>query len=98
MLYEPGYRPALINVNSQVNRTDKEIKITWDLPSEPVFQYFIYRKKNDGAFELIKTVKGNLPSFADKNLNINNIYYYQIIYQTEAGFRSLKNPELKILY
>lgn len=96
---EPGYRKALENVAAVVNRKDKVVQVTWNMPSEPVFQYFVYRKKNDGKMELIATLDGTKQhAYSDQNLTISSKYEYLIQYQTMEGFRSLKHAPVPVKY
>ena len=98
VVVEPGYRKALDNVSVKVNRDQKNITIKWDKPANPVFQYFIYRKKNDGRFELIKTLEGTNLSYVDNQLTISSKYEYYVQYQSMDGFRSLKHQPVPVKY
>lgn len=97
---EPGYRPALEQVVASVDRSKKEIKISWKLPEVVPFQFFVYRKKNDGKFELISTLDGTktIGFFIDKSLSVSTKYEYIIQYQTTEGIRSLKHVPVSVKY
>ena len=97
---EPGYRPALKNVSAVADRNKKLIELQWDEPEEAVFQYFIYRKKNEGKFQLIETLEAvaGLKAYSDSKLQISNSYEYLVQYQTRDGFRSLKHEGVGVDY
>lgn len=98
---ESGFRPALTNVKAIANRTAKQIEISWTKPEIEVFQYFIYRKKGNGTYHLIKTVaNADILNcvYIDKTVSISNDYEYLITYQAIDGFRSLKHPSVTIRY
>lgn len=97
LIYEPGFRPALINVKGKLSENKKNIVLTWENTKFEVFQYFIYKKKNDGKFQLVKTIEKNGKNeYLDIDVNISNEYEYIIVYQTKEGFRSLKHNPVKV--
>ncbi len=98
---EPGYRPALLNVIVKPDRTNKNIRVSWEKPTADVFQYFIYRKKDTGGFNLIATLSNDEAKsciYYDKTVSISNDYEYLVQYQSNDGFRSLKHDSVKVRY
>ncbi len=91
---------ALKGTKAVIDKQNHFIQLSWIAPSETVFQYFIYRKLNDGGIQLYKTLDGENTSitFEDKNVKINNSYEYIIQYQNMEGKRSEKHIPLKVVY
>lgn len=97
-LFEPGYRNAVTGFKATKNSKLKTIDLSWTQPNEVVFNYFIYRKDNDGKFTLYKTLAKDATSFSDKQLSIGNIYTYYVQYITDKGIRSMPSENLKVVY
>ena len=95
--YETGSRPAP-TLEAEVSRENKSILLMWEVPPAEIYCTHIYRAKNDGSFRLIKTVKGSLGNYKDKNLPINNFYRYKIQLVYTNGIRSEQSEEVLAEY
>ncbi len=99
VLFEPGFRESLVNVEATVNRITKFIEITWDQPNHSIFSFSIYKQIDDGKMELIKTIENSsLTNYIDTDIKINKKYSYLISYTTITGIRSLKHTPIKVVY
>jgi fibronectin type 3 domain-containing protein len=97
VLFETGIRPAVTGIQANVDRDKKLITLNWKNGS-PAIKCLIYRKKNDGAMMLYKTLEGNIESFVDNALSINSIYSYQVQLVFVKGVKSTLSGEVRINY
>jgi hypothetical protein len=97
IVYEPGFRKSVTNIKSSVDRITKTIALQWN-NNEPGIKCIIYKKINDNPFSIYQTINGNIESFTDKAININNTYSYKIQIIYAKGAKSLASPEIKIIY
>ena len=52
--------------------------------------YYIYRKKNNGGFELIHVINKNITNYLDEGLQYNNLYHYKVLpYYLKDGVKFL---------
>jgi len=99
VIYETGTRLPVQNLESEVNREEKQIKLTWEQDNTDVYSYKIYRSKGDGSYKLYKTLKGiEVNEFIDSNLYINNIYHYKIKTVYKSGVNSSFSVVLDVTY
>lgn len=97
--YETGIRPSVSNIDANVDRQSKTIKITWDLPQEEIYSIQIYRAKSDEEMRLIKTIRDKeCIEFVDKDLYINNSYSYKIKIVYKTGINSILSEEVIVVY
>lgn len=96
-LFEPGFRKAVSDVKSTVDRENKKISITWKNPL-PAVKCIIYRKINDKSFTIYQTIEGNIEAFTDKQIDMNNIYFYKIQPVYAKGVRSIISEEIMLTY
>jgi uncharacterized protein len=95
--YEKGYRDAITNVRTSVDRDGKKIALDWKNP-QPSTRCMIYRKKNDGSLTLYKTINGNIQQFTDTEIAINNIYTYKIQQVFPKGIKSKLSKEIVVKF
>jgi fibronectin type 3 domain-containing protein len=88
--YEPGYRKALSNVKVKVDTKNKGIEFRWKKPDDTVFQYVIYRAKDDEKLLPLKSIENpdNL-IFNDSRVSLNTKYRYSIKYINQSGIHSI---------
>lgn len=94
-IFEPGYRPAVKEINHEVNRETKSIRLSWNYPMS-YEKCIIYRKVNDGQFVLYKTLLTPDLSFSDDGIRINNQYSYKIQFIFSKGIRSALSKEVNV--
>ena len=88
--YEPGYRKPLTHFTVDANMDEKLIILSWDLPKEKVYSYQVFRTKEGGKLKLIKTIaQASENAFKDKNVSINNKYFYSVKYINMDGIHSI---------
>jgi fibronectin type 3 domain-containing protein len=97
IFFEPGYRNAVTNVKSSVDREAKKIVLEWKSPDAGI-KCIIYRKINDNPFTIYQTLDGSVESFTDKNIAINNRYAYKIQPVFKGGVKSMISQEIDVLY
>lgn len=97
ILYEPGFRNAVAQIQSSVDREGKKITIQWK-NSLPSVRCIVYKKVNNNPFTIYKTLDGNVESFTDQTININNVYSYKIQAVYTKGIKSMISEEVKIIY
>ncbi len=88
--YEPGYRFPLSNFKTISNKEEKLVNLSWDIPNDKVYSYQIFRTKEGGKLNQLKTINNpSTASFTDKNVRINNKYIYSIKYVNQDGIHSI---------
>jgi len=99
IIYETGTRLPVKNLQSEVNREEKQIKLTWEQDLSDVYSIKIYRSKGDEAFRLFKTLtKLEVNEFLDSNLYINNVYHYKIKVVYKSGVNSAFSDVIDVIY
>jgi len=97
--YETGVRSGVSDIKSIVNREEKTITTTWNLPKDEIYSIQIYRAKNDEPFRLIRTIRDkSATSFIDKDLSINNTYKYKIKIVYKSGISSILSDAVRVAY
>lgn len=97
--FETGLRPGPSNLAGKVDRSAKNITLTWQIPQEQeIYSIQIYRAKNDGKLRLYKTFRESITSFEDKDLNPNNTYYYKIKIIYQSGHSSKMSEAVELVY
>lgn len=81
---------------------ERSARLSWSGPNEegktPV-KYLIYRRTQDGSWELIGEVDGGTFSYTDRDLPSASTYSYRVVavYETEGGaFQRLQYPPQSI--
>lgn len=97
LYFETGFRNAVTAIKAEVDRDKRLVKFQWKNPSAGV-RVMIYRKKNDEALMLYKTIDGNVEFFEDKNITVNNAYLYKIQVVLESGIKSALSEDVKVIY
>jgi uncharacterized protein len=97
LYFETGFRNAVSNIKATVDRDGRQINFQWK-NNAPVTKCMIYRKKNDEPLILYQTLNGDVASFTDKHVSINNTYIYKVQVVYEKGIKSLLSEEIKVIY
>jgi uncharacterized protein len=97
ILFEPGFRSAVSNIKSTVDREQKKITLEWK-NSTPGVKCIVYRKINESAFSIYQTLEGNVENFTDKDIRINNLYGYKVQLIHSKGVKSILSSELTVQY
>lgn len=91
-----GIRPAIENIETQTDRTEKKINITWEYPYLDVKNYFIYRAINKEKLKYYKLIPADKDKFTDSKMQINTIYKYRIKAVFTDGSESSFSKEIII--
>ncbi len=97
-VFEPGFRKEIKNFNAKANIEKKQIELSWNVPTEPVFSYRIYRSKNEVPFILLKTIDAKNSWYTDKELNQNNTYSYKIQAVLVSGTHTQMSLPVNVVY
>ncbi len=96
---EPGYRKKPINFKAKLDIENKKIVLQWKYEiKEPILYFTIYKSKNNSEYRIFKTLEKNQFEVFDKEININNIYRYQLKVTLESGIESLFSNEVVVPY
>ncbi len=96
--YQTGYRKKLNSLIYKVDRTQKNISLTWEYDEKEIEKFILYRAKVNEPLTIIKTVDGKTLSYIDNNLNIGNIYEYRIKAVLYNGDESIISDAVKVEY
>jgi hypothetical protein len=97
LYFETGVRSAVRDIKATVDRDKKQISFQWK-NSVQAIRCTIYRKKNNEPLLLYQTLDGNVESFVDKNITINNNYSYKVQVIYPKGIKSALSEEIKVVY
>lgn len=86
---------AVSRLRGIADRTAQLIRLTWDNPAAAT-RIFVYRQKNDGPLVLYRTLEGNVNSFSDEGIAINNTYAYRIQVMMEGGKRTRLSDVVRV--
>ena len=86
-MYETGVRPAVGELDYNVDREKKEISLKWNSSAGAV-KTLVYRSINDEKFTLYQTLPGTATAFSDRQLAINNTYSYRLQLVFKSGIKS----------
>jgi hypothetical protein len=95
VFFETGVRKPIKDIKTLADREKKIIELSWK-NENPGVKCIVYRKMNDGKFVLYKTYDGNVESFVDKNIPINNFYAYKIQTILKAGIKTRLSEEVTV--
>lgn len=98
MKFETGYRKKMTDIKIDVDRTLREIKLSWQDINNDIEKFIIYRAKKSEPLSIIKTVNGNINNYSDTQLNIGNVYEYRIKAVYKNGVESIISDAVKIEY
>lgn len=88
--YEPGYRKVLSDVKINTNLKNKCIEICWSKPDDIVYQYVIYRSKDNEKLLPLKYIENSdITNFNDFRVSLNTKYRYSIKYINQSGIHSI---------
>ena len=97
ILYEPGYRKSITDIKTSVDRDARKVVIEWKNP-QPSMKCIVYRKTNGNPLTIYRTLEGNIESFTDEEININNSYSYKIQPVFSRGIKAILSKEIKVTY
>lgn len=87
--YEPGFRKP-VNLSGSADRTNKQIVLKWEMPTEEVYHYEIKRGKNgEKMMHLTSIHDGGVTQFSDRSLEIGTRYSYTVKFVTKSGIHSI---------
>lgn len=74
-----GVRPALTGIVMQEWAEERRVEFSWEIPRRPVRSYQIFRQgPTDTYLAPYRRVEGKFGLFEDQNLEIGEVYRYQI--------------------
>jgi hypothetical protein len=97
VFFETGVRKPVADIKAIANRERKQIELTWKNESFSI-KCIVYRKVNDTKFILYQTWDGNIETFTDKSIAINNTYSYKIQAIFPKGIKSMLSKEIVVMY
>lgn len=97
LYFETGHRNAVSDVKAEVDRDKRLVKFQWKNPGVGT-KSVIYRRKNDEPLVIYKTLEGNVESFEDKSITINNRYTYRVQVIFDKGIKSNLSEEINVIY
>lgn len=96
---EPGFRKKPTNFKAKLDVENRKIQLKWSYEiKEPILYFTIYKSKNNSEYRIFKTIEKNQFEVFDKEININNIYRYQLKVVLESGIESLLSSEVIVPY
>jgi uncharacterized protein len=97
IVYETAYRPAIKDIQAQVNRDKKQISVEWKHNQEPAV-YYIYRSVNNQGYLLYKKLTGAQKSVTDGEIKIGNTYMYRIKAEWTSGKTTMMSKPVTVQY
>lgn len=92
VLFEPDTIPPNPPTGIAVTSIDDTMQITWETSvSEDVSKYFIYRSSTSQPITLIDSVGYTIQSYSDLNLELSQVYCYQISAYDYHGNEGVKS-------
>lgn len=91
-------KPPIQILNPEVDRTEKYIRLKWTYEQSGVYNYQIYRAKENETIRLYKTIEGSANYFNDKELVMNSVYTYQVIAVFSSGAKSAFSEKIVVNY
>lgn len=92
----PQLKPAVEINQPAIDRANKRIVLSWKYAEENVSSYRVYRKINDGAIQLYRTVKEK--QFADQDMSPESNYSYQVIAVFDDQAKSAMSKMITVTY
>jgi fibronectin type 3 domain-containing protein len=92
----PQPKPEVEVSQPAIDRANKRIALSWTYSEQNVSAYRIYRKLNDGAVQLYRTVKEK--QFMDSGLSPGTKYSYQVMAVFEDQAKSAMSKIITVTY
>ena len=96
--FEPGVRKKIIQFGGICSRDKRQIELKWEYRNPSVKNFILYRNKKNEAPRIYKTLAGTATNFTDKQLNINNIYFYYLRAVLANGVETFLSEPVEINY
>lgn len=81
-----------------VDRQAKKIQLSWTYEEGVVNKYQVYRSRQGEENKLYATIDGSAKDFVDTRLEMNTIYFYQVIATFSSGAKSAFGEKIKVNY
>lgn len=94
--FDARVRKPIKKITYIINRENNTITLRWEYPEKDLYSFAIYKAKKGEPLKIIKTVKGNVFSYEDKELSVGNEYEYYIKANFNSGAESYISVPLKI--
>jgi uncharacterized protein len=98
LYYETGYRKKMSQVYYMIDRTLKNITLTWNYDRPDVEKFVLYRGRKDEPLTIIKTLGAAEFLFIDNSPHIGNVYEYRIKAVMKSGAESIISDPIKIIF
>lgn len=86
--FDARIRKQIRKITYLVNVEKKTITLNWEYPEKELYSFVIYKAKKGESLKIIKTLKGSVYTFEDKELYIGNEYEYRIKANFNSGAES----------
>jgi uncharacterized protein len=93
---DTGIRPAIEDIETNIDETNKQIEIKWEYPYKDVKNYLIYRAKDESPIRYYQLIPADNQEFKDKKVIINTKYRYRIKAKFEDGSESAFSEEVLV--
>jgi hypothetical protein len=88
---------GILPLETNVDRTKKNVSLSWKMPAETPKLFVVYRAKADEPLVSIRNLPATAFRFFDNNLEINTSYTYQVIAEFGDG-TEMRSKVLKVDY
>lgn len=96
--HETGFRKKLTDFQFAIDRTQKNISLSWNYSEKEIEKFILYRGRDKEPLTIIKALEGSIFSYTDKTPNIGNVYEYRIKAIMLNGAESIISDSLKVIY
>ncbi len=96
--FEPGIRKAIRHINTEVDRTNHTVRLSWKYDQQEVSRYIVYKAKKGEPLLIYRTIPATQQTFTDDALLINNIYQYKIQAVFKGGIYSELGEGTEVKY
>ena len=73
-----GIRPAITDIKTNIDRSKKQIELSWKYPYPGVKHFLIYRSADESPVKYYKLVEATQNGFIDKETQVNTKYKYKL--------------------
>lgn len=94
--FDTRVRKPIKKITYAVNTEKKTITLSWEYPEKELYSFLIYKAKKGEPLKIVKTLKGNIFTFEDKELYIGNEYEYRIKANFNSGAESYISDAVEI--
>lgn len=97
-LYETGFRKRVEDIWYAVDRSRKQILLSWNYNEKGIEKYVLYRGKKNEKLTVIKTLDAANLQYIDNTVSMGNLYEYRLKAVMENGAESIISAPINIQY